>query len=70
MRWLKCLVSVMLGVLLGLLGACSKKGTDGDTKVPPDAKTGAEKEKGEPEEEAAKPPREGEDLPVRRPILE
>ena len=63
MQVLKCLVSIVLGTLLGLFSSCVHSNRKVET-TPATNKTGTKK----PGE--AQPPKKGEDLPVRVPILE
>lgn len=67
MKALKCIFAVILGIVLGLVSSCSSKDK-------PEGQPGRPNEKQAPEDTGKgaqeNPPKKGEDLPVRRPILE
>ncbi|MBT3294102.1 MAG: hypothetical protein HN919_19415 [Verrucomicrobia bacterium] len=64
MRKLKCVVSILIGSLLGLVASCSTR-----PKPPPEPEPPADKEVTSAEE-TPEPPKKQEELPVRRPMLE
>lgn len=63
MKKLKCVASVVLGGLLGLIASCARPARKPEA-APPAAKTPTN------ETSATQAPAKGEDMPVRRPILE
>ncbi|MDP6525107.1 MAG: hypothetical protein QGH15_12880 [Kiritimatiellia bacterium] len=64
MRQLKCILSILLGLLLGLFASCtSKQNPEQGLEKPQDEQPTEGKENPEP-------PEKENDLPVRRPMLE
>lgn len=62
MKKLKCIVSIMLGGLLGLIASCAHTNKRAAAPATPESATN--------KTDTVETPKKGEELPVRRPILE
>jgi len=65
MKTIKCVLSVIMGFFLGLLSSCGRNAPEKKKPEEPSTVPGTEKKEKEPDK-----PKKGEELPIRKPILE